>query len=74
MWVMWVQVCVTARVRKKVESWERVCTCVFASVCFRLVAVLAVVIDAAVSVVFASRERGEQQSVMRVWVDECMDV
>ena len=38
------------------------------------VAVLAVVIDAAVSVVFASRERGEQQSVMRVWVDECMDV
>ena len=36
------------------------------------VVVLAVEIDAAVSVVIASRKRSEQKSVMRVWVDEWM--
>ena len=33
------------------------------------VAVLAVVIDAAVSVIFTRWQRSEQQSVMKVWVE-----
>ena len=46
---MWVRVCVTSRVRKKVE-----CVSVLQGMGDE-VAVLAVVIDAAVSIVFASR-------------------
>ena len=34
MWVMWVRVCVTARVRKKAEIRERVWIWVSAAVCF----------------------------------------
>ena len=36
MWSMWARVCVTARVRKKVEIRERVWIWVSASVCFRV--------------------------------------
>ena len=55
---MWVRLCVTATVRKNVENRERVRKCVGVSVFQAMgdeVAVLAVVIDAAVSVVFTSR-------------------